>query len=654
MVLAYAGRVGRCRFYKSLTFLVRLFFCQFFGTTAFLLLLPNTQVKNLNAMFIFVHSVMNTVTNYFQFTSGKLILLFLFAFFFSISKGGDTLSVDGYINDAIENDSTGLLTVIKQDSKQVFNPYLFSQTTGGLRLRLTPQFTLGKWYDELTLTELGSNDFVLTDSSVTNVNYLYGLDASHEFLAKYSDKVGNTYMNLVFDRTASESRFANSNVKNVGFLLNFAKRVGENRFNYGFAKNSYSLQHNGGITDSLVYENALELTVYTVPVLLHAAKSSIATTNAYVGNQYVLNYIDPNDSSVADSVQPKHLHTFGYEVNFRKEQYVYSMDRADIDSGIFDTTLINLNETWDSLGFSKRGYEIYYQLLDSNNRNLFKLAHNYSHYDWNALDKSFVSFTFSNYGLGRFSVRGSYNLNGLWKNGYTMSVSHHTKISRSWLNSIEYKLDYNLPGYFYLKYQGNHFKWDNAFTKVRNQSIDYSLLHKPSFTGLEAKVQLLDDWIYMDTLSLPVQLTEQIQYLNLGLFNTYKSKHISVYTKFSYQKSSSDVLRFPTYNLRNVFTYNLKLGELKFTAGYIFTYFTSFTGLDYNPNLRRTYLQNNKIVGGIPLLDVFATVKIGEANVFVKGENVLFESVSRAYYLYPNRPVLPRYIRVGFSWVFKN
>jgi len=597
---------------------------------------------------------MKHVSKYFKFFLNKIFLCFGILLITLLAKGSDTLNVHHYVNEGFLKDSSGLLTVLKQNPKAVFTPALYSQNINGLKLSLIPQFSLCNWYDDVVINKVGKDQVVLSDSSVANVNYLYGMNASHEFLGRYSDKVGSTYMNLIFERTASESRFSNSDVKNTGFILDFLKNEGKHRFHYGFSKNLFSIGDNGGVSDSSVYIDALELTTFTVPVNLYSAHNSIAMTEAFVGNQILLNYKSSTDSTAIDTVLPKYLHALGYEIGFRKDQYVFSMDKQDIDSVFFDSTLVNLNETWDSLGFSKIEYQTYYQLLDSSNRNLLKLAFNASNYDWSVLNESYTSFEFNNFRVGTLSLKGRYNLEGIWKNGYSMSISHDAKLFVSWLSSVEYKLDYNLPGYFYMNYQGNHFNWSNSFNKVRNQSIDYSLFHQLSFTGIEAKVQVLDDWIYLDTLSIPVQMNEQIQYFNFGVFNTFKSKYFNIYTKVSYQKATSEVLRFPTYNLRNVFTYKFKLGRLKLTAGYMFTYFTSFKGLDYNPNLRKTYLQEDKEIGGIPLLDVFATVKIGEVDVFVKGENVLFESVSRAYYLYPNRPVLPRYFRVGFSWNFKN
>lgn len=590
--------------------------------------------------------------------SGHLIqvrksLLYIIVFFTFVGKSSDSLSVNGYIKNSIEADSTGLMTILKQNSEAVFSPKLFSQNNYGLSIDLVPHFTLQNWYDDAVFSKVGLENLILSDSSVTNINYLYGLNASHEFLGKYSDKIGNTYINMLFDRTASVSRFSNSDVKNVGFVLSLVKNEGRYRYNYSVVRNNYTLSDNGGISDSATYVDALELSIFTVPVFLTDAQNSISMTTGKAGNQYLLNYKPPLDSNSVDSVLPQLLHSVGYDIALNREQYVYSMDKRGIDSAFFDTTLVSLDETWDSLGFSSFAYEVYYQLLDSFNRNVFKLSYSEELYDWSVLDRSSVSASFNNYKFGQLSVEASYNLRGLWKEGFNLKASLDNELLGSLLSSASYQVDNNLPGYFFLNYQGNHFNWQNSFERVTNHSLGYSLYHKPSFTGIEGQLKVIDNWVYLDSLSSPVQSAKQIQYFNVGIFNNFKNKHLTFYTKLSYQSSSSEVIRFPDFNLRNVFTYNFKLGRLLLTTGYMFTYFTSYLGLDYNPNLRRTFLQDEKEVGGFPLLDVFASVRIGEANVFVKGENIFFETLSRNYYLYPNRPVMPRYLRVGFSWDFK-
>ena len=84
------------------------------------------------------------------------------------------------------------------------------------------------------------------------------------------------------------------------------------------------------------------------------------------------------------------------------------------------------------------------------------------------------------------------------------------------------------------------------------------------------------------------------------------------------------------------------------------SYFTSFKGMAYNPNLRQLVLQDRKLVGGFPLIDAFAALKVGGADVFVKWENILFGTYSREFYLYPDYIAAPRMIRVGLNWKFLN
>ena len=581
-------------------------------------------------------------------------ILFFFAGMNFVLKANDTSSVNGHVLNVISNDSTGLLTVLKQNKESVFMPLYYAQNIGGLSFNVSPKFSLTNWYEHIFFHQVNTSNIVLTDSALTNVNYSYGLDASHEFLGTFSSKINKTYLNLAIERTASASRFSSTDVKNISFLASFRKDEGRYRFNYGFERNSFYVEDNGGFEDSLEYINAEELNSIFIGGLLDQAHHEAEMTKFSAGNQLLLNWKQKSDTASSDSIIPKYWHTIGYELQFQKEEYAYAMSKQGIDSVFFDNTLRNSEQTWDSVGFSMWRYAAYYQLLDSNDRNIFSISYHDQLFDWKALNQTYVETKFSNHRFGELNLFARYNLKGRWKGGYHATASFDRKIRVHWLTSAKYELDHNLPGYFYLRYQGNHFNWSNTFKKVTNQAMKWSVMHLPFKIGLETNIRLLDNWVYLDTLSHPIQLDEQIQYYKVGLFNMYHNKFMSIYTKLAYQRSNNEVIRFPSYHFRNVLTYHFRIGRVKFATGYIFSYFSRYTGLGYNPNLRRTFLQYRNQVGGIPLLDLFATVSVGEANVFVKGENLVFETFSRAFYLYPGRPVVPRYLRIGFSWNLKN
>lgn len=585
----------------------------------------------------------------------KKVLLAFSLLTVTVLCGKEDANIESFLRKHLEEDSTALMTVLSNDYKRVFNPVYFTQNYGGLRFKLRPTFKLQSWHDTSLMQRISSDSKLLrSDSTKTRVNYIYGMDDEHSFRADYAGKVGQTYMSMNFDRVSSVSRFANSSSKFVKFKVNIHENEGRLHQAYGIEKNDFVIGENGGVKDTASYNEALEISVFDIPVNLNSAQNVASMLKVYLSNSLVLNYVDTSDTSVVDFIIPKYKHSLGYQISGNKDQYVYSMDRADIDSSYFDTTVVNLEETRDSTGFMMGNYQISYQLLDTLNREVFKIGYSSDVYNWEALNVSRVMLNYSIFSKGLFSFKAHYNLSGIWKDGYNTSVSHDYSLGRDWLSGINYEMDYNLPAYFFLNYKGNHFSWLNSFKKVRNQSIKLKLLNKKMGLGVDFDAHLLNDWVYLDSMSVPTQSGDQIQYFDVSLYNVIQNKHIRVYTKVNYQRTNSDILRFPELTFRNVFNYYFRIGKLNFTAGYLFSYFTKHYGLNYNPNLRRTYLQNNFEVGGIPIVDVFASVRIGEVDIFVKGENLLFESVSRDYYLYPVNPIIPRMIRVGVNWDFKN
>jgi hypothetical protein len=69
--------------------------------------------------------------------------------------------------------------------------------------------------------------------------------------------------------------------------------------------------------------------------------------------------------------------------------------------------------------------------------------------------------------------------------------------------------------------------------------------------------------------------------------------------------------------------------------------------------LRQFHLQNNQLVGGFPMLDLFFSLKAGNADLFVKGENLLFQFLPKSsFLLYEQMVTMPTFLRIGFHWKF--
>lgn len=609
-------------------------------------------------------------------TNKRHIIFFIGVLFSTCLSSIDSLDYRGIkkIEDWLKYDSTGISGVLSNRTEQIFAPEFFSQNLGGIRNNFNPDFSIHSFGSPLWFRGLDLNTVLdYSDSTRTIASYQFGFDDVHDFKAKYSDKIYGTYLNVDFERLSAVSKYNNSDNKNFKFLVNAETKEGRVQQRYGFYRNSNTLQHNGGVWSQALLDSAEELSQFGIPTRLNNANSSYSDWGIYLGNTWHLNYSKPEidsvstaiitdslsvDSAGADSVgqmrEEGFQHYIGYLFALRKEEFIFSMDQGDIDSMFLSPALIDQSNTWDSLGFQQRFISVDYTLKNKEKHIELTLGAQGERYDYDLLNRSWVHADFQIGNNYRVRGNGRYYFDGIWDGGYEAKTSFNTNVTRDLIIDAFVELDKKRPGYLHMKFQGNHYQWDQNLDAANRQSAGLRIFHKKLGLSLEGELSLLNDWLYYDTLSNPVQFDGEIAYKKLELKHQWQNRHLRLYTLLRYQGSSSTKLRIPELLAQNTFAYYFKLGELNFTTGLITTYFTSYNPMAYNPNLRAFYLQEDYTANSLPIVTAFASVRIGGADIFLKGENLLFDTVSREFYLYPYMTTVPRFVRVGFNWRFKN
>ena len=576
---------------------------------------------------------------------------FLFFFLFPgfiFCNNLDTNSVDFETEKILLNDSSAIHAVLFNKMESIFTPALYTFNLGGPSLVLNPIFDLSDWMDKSLFLFYNQNtNFKLTSNTNSNANYSYGLDDSHSIFVNFSDLVYNTHINAQFRRFSSAGIFPNSDNKGLNFVLNFSKNKSWLISRYGIYKNKYSIQENGGIKDIEGFKSTSSISVFSLETKLKSANNEFLNQGAYFNNLFLLNAINKDSANT-----PRFYQGISLNAAIDSKSYLFSMDGEDLDSIFFIHNYMSNEKTQDSVGCISYNFDLNYNLLDSLKRVVFSLGYLKNINNFSVLNRPELISNFNSYKFGLFNFKGSFVLDGLWKGGYNINFSELFSIKKRFVFETNYTSDHNLPGYFFMEYNSNHFNWKNTFDFVNQQKIELKILDKRFKTGIDFKLNRLSSWVYLDSLSLPNQLANAFTLSSISINNAIQTKYIRFYSLFQYQKTTSDVVRVPEFMFRNCFDYYFKIGKINFTMGYVFTYFTQFTGVAYNPALRRTFLQNHAKVGGFPLLDVFAAIKIGTAEIYAKWENVLFDTVSREFYLYPSSPISPRFIRFGLNWKF--
>jgi len=88
--------------------------------------------------------------------------------------------------------------------------------------------------------------------------------------------------------------------------------------------------------------------------------------------------------------------------------------------------------------------------------------------------------------------------------------------------------------------------------------------------------------------------------------------------------------------------------------GMLGTYVSNFYANAYNPSIRDYNLQNKTNVGGVILLDFFASLRVGAAKLYFKADHFNAGILGYNYELVPFHPLTDLTFKLGIKWTFWN
>ena len=100
--------------------------------------------------------------------------------------------------------------------------------------------------------------------------------------------------------------------------------------------------------------------------------------------------------------------------------------------------------------------------------------------------------------------------------------------------------------------------------------------------------------------------------------------------------------------------FNIFKKALRTQIGFDLFYNTSYYADAYMPVTRTCYLQNDVKIGNYLYGDVFLSLLIKRARIFLKYQHVNSGLMGYKYYSVPHYPMQDRALKFGVSWMFYN
>jgi hypothetical protein len=448
----------------------------------------------------------------------------------------------------------------------------------------------------------------------------------------------------------------NSSNKKYNFKMHFVSQTFENR-------------ENGGLNDESIINFESEDPLFNerskLSVKFEDATNYFSSKRYFLDQEFLLGKKNKSDKNNSFYI--------GYRFEYETLSSSYIQNKASEFYGDIKSDLSSIEDK----NKIKTTLNEFYTFLDSDFLGKIKVIYtnyNYS-YKSNSLSSEQVGFNQNENAISFKLNKNLFNhlLNAtVTKNlfGDRLGNLINLNISSYEENNLKYRLGLNIiskhPGFYYELYKSGYsdVSWENEIkqTQIKNIFLD---IQSNSIGNLNLDFRLIDNYTYFSLISdektlIPTvnQNNSTIDYLKIKWNKEFKFGKFALDNSLVYQNVVQDgnFLNVPEFLSRNTIYYsnNILKGALFFQTGLSVKYFSKYFSNEYNPLISSFHIQNEKKIGGFPLIDIFVNAKIKQTRLFLKAEHFNSTFTGNNFYSSPSYPYRDFIIRFGLIWNFFN
>ena len=482
------------------------------------------------------------------------------------------------------------------------------------------------------------------------------------FTSNLSEKLN---FSLAFKGLRSLGNYQNilAGSKQFRFTSKYISKNDKYNLKLHYVTQSFENKENGGLTDeSLInFENK-------DPLFNERSKLSVKfenATNNFTSKRYFI-----NQEFLLTSKKSNNLFSIGYNFEYETTKNIFEQSSPSEFYGKLKPELGNIMDRTNI----KTTKNEFYTFLNSNLLGKLKVTYSNYNYDYSTnvmseinnkinANENAVSLKFNRNLLGhKFEFDFSKNLFGE-KLGdfFVLNVSSN--------KNLNYDLGFSIvskhPGLYYELYESSYseLNWNNEIKKKLNTNI-FLKIKNEKLGAFTFDFNKISNYTFfssdnLNNLIIEVnQIDSKIEYLLVKWRKEFKFGKFRLDNHLAFQnvKQTGDFLNVPKFISRNTFYYSNKIlkGALFFQTGFSLKYFTKFYANEYNPAISSFHIQNQKKIGGFPLLDFFANAKIKQTRLFLKVEHFNSSMAENNFYSSPSYPYRDFIVRFGLIWNFFN
>ncbi len=210
--------------------------------------------------------------------------------------------------------------------------------------------------------------------------------------------------------------------------------------------------------------------------------------------------------------------------------------------------------------------------------------------------------------------------------------------------------------YLLQNYVSNYFIWHNDFSKTRRLRLGGELFVGRTGTTINVGVENVQNLIYFNESSLPVQNGGSVQVISASLDQKLKYRALHWDNRLLFQTSSDNsVVALPSFAAYSNLYLQFKVAHvLDVQLGLDCDYYTKYYAPGYQPATMTFHNQREIKVGNYPFMNLYANMKLRQARFYVMMSHINQGMTGKDYFALPHYPMNPRRFQLGVSVDFSN
>lgn len=508
---------------------------------------------------------------------------------------------------------------------------------------------------------------------ITEIGYLMGAKKEQQLNVLFGRQLApRLFVGMNFELVDSRGPYKNNSTTNSSVYFTARYKTKDSRYGVlaNYFNNRLSMAENGGIVNDSDFENNTEFDRRVIAVNLEKAYNKYKQSGFGFEHYFILL---PEKRQTSDSTSVHRRFQLGritHQFEYQRNQSIYSeaLPLAAFYQP-FDIVL-DSTETYDSTYQSVVRNRFYWSTLGyrthkkDNPFHLFAGVELANSLNSDSLYKQKI-WQINPYGGINIALFKSFYLNGSAKlitgNQSAGDFEVYGKL-RQFLGTEQRNLG-NLffsirlinqsPSWFYERYQSNHFRWDQKLEKSTFFTLNGGYKFKDFEAGAESHI--IDKYVFLNAEARAMQTSGTIKILRLFANLHFSPGKFDIIANANYQLSDNDtIISLPTLTakLRLAFSQQLFNNAAIFQPGIEAYWFTSYYADAYMPALRAFYPQREKAIGIYPFVDVYISLKVKRARIFLQYNNLFGLAGQYNYYTTLHYPARDPRFNFGVSWRF--